>query len=69
MEEPGIRVIFDVYLHIDEHSAADEGGTMAYSPLCDRSRSTKTCKAKSLLSRRELAGAPDTRDAKGAIQL
>ena len=48
VQEPRVRVIFDIDLDVDEHTATDEGGAMANSPLRDSSSSTETCETKAL---------------------
>ena len=48
VQEPRVRVIFDIDLDIDQHTATDEGGAMAHSPLCDSSSSTETRETKAL---------------------
>jgi hypothetical protein len=48
VQEPRVRVIFDIDLDIDEHTATDEGGAMTDSSLRDSSSSTETCETKAL---------------------
>jgi hypothetical protein len=48
VQEPRVRVIFDVDLDIDQHTATDEGSAMAHSSLRDGSNSAEACETKAL---------------------
>ena len=48
VQEPGIRVVFDVDLHVDEHAASEQSSALTKSSPCERYDCAETCETEPL---------------------